>query len=146
DHPVGGNTAMLRDYDLERMADGFGLARSIGADIFCSQCEYPLLGLPYRGRCPECGWDYSAKALWKDEVISGRWLEPPVGDYAAAVALILPGLLSVVWGLSSTDFTRLGAGAVLVACGLVFACRAWIKTARFIRIRRFLRMMDDDWE
>lgn len=29
----------------------------------CLECEYPLMGLPFRGQCPECGFEYDKNLL-----------------------------------------------------------------------------------
>jgi len=35
----------------------------IAAPLFCPQCDYPLEGLAPDGRCPECGSEYSKRAM-----------------------------------------------------------------------------------
>ncbi len=34
---------------------------TVRADVHCAACWYSLMGLPYLGRCPECGTRYNAK-------------------------------------------------------------------------------------
>lgn len=142
--PPNRNRAMLTQYDLERMAEEMGLDRSIGADLFCSPCGYSLRGLPYRGRCPECGSDYDAKSLWKEGVISAGCIKPPFGDYFQTGLLMIAAVLPVVRSISSSSLFLLVVGAVLFACTLVCARRAWIKTVRFIHIRRMVRQIEDE--
>ena len=133
----------LTSGELELLAEDILGHRGISANLFCAECGYCLRTLPYAGRCPECGSDYNARALWKEGVFTAGMLEFPGGDVLATIVLLGLAASFIGWGVRITNGGPVVVGLALLMIGAFYLRVSWKRTARYFRFRAIAKRIED---
>jgi hypothetical protein len=133
----------LTSGELELLAEDILGHRGISTNLYCAECGYCLRTLPYAGRCPECGSEYNARALWKEGVFTAGMLEFPAGDVLATIVLLVLSASFIGWGVAISSGGPVAVGLVLLVFGAVYLGLAWKRTARYFRFRAIAKRIED---
>lgn len=146
---------MIGSDDLSRLSEEYFVESRIGTPLYCAECGYNLLKLPYMYTCPECGSAYDARPLVMEGIFFPHHGYFPFGDIMAIlISLVATLLLAVgavekvpdpntippelagpslpdIWQIS--DPARLGIAIFFLAMAFVYLVRAIRQFRKFLK-------------
>ncbi len=134
----------LEHEQLEHMLEQEQGPRLMTESTTCDLCGYQLQGLPFVGRCPECGNSYKVRGIKTEGIFVPQAAEFPAMDLVAG--LVGGGLaLWLAAGLVRRfDLWLLLCTAILGYLGFVFLRQGLRRLRRFIRGQRIAGQADSD--
>ncbi len=128
--------------EIDRMMSQSVAGWGIDTPLFCGTCGYNLRGLPYSGRCPECGHSYNAR----DHRLMGIFVPQaaPFPGSELACTLLSVGLAGLLALLTVSDSGFLLATIVFAGFGIAFAVLTWRKARLFVQAQRILRRIEGE--
>ncbi len=133
----------LEREQLEHMLEEEG-PRLMTKSVICDQCGYQLRGLPFVGRCPECGNSYSVRGIKTEGIFVPESAEFPASDLVAGLASGGLALWLVAGLVRRFDLWSLLCAAILGYMGFVFLRQGLRRLGRFIRGQRIASQADSD--
>ncbi len=129
---------------LEHMLEEDEGPRVMTKTVICDQCGYQLRGLPFVGRCPECGNSYSLRGIKTEGIFVPQAAEFPAMDLVAGLAGGGFALWLVAGLIRRFDLWSLLFAAILGYMGFVFLRQGLRRLRRFIRGQKIASQADSD--
>ena len=134
----------LEHEQLEHMLEEEEGPRLMTNSVVCDQCGCQLRGLPFVGRCPECGNSYRVRGIETEGIFVPQAANFPAMDLVAG--LVSGGLaLWLVAGLvRRLDLWSLLCAGILGYLGFVFLRQGLRRLRRFIRGQKIASQADSN--
>ncbi len=121
----------LEHEQLEHMLEEDEGPRLMTQPAICDQCGYQLRGLPFVGRCPECGNSYRVRGRKTEGIFVPGSAEFPASDLVAGL-------------VRRFDLWSLLFAAILGYMGFVFLRQGLRRLKQFVRGQRIASQADSD--
>ncbi len=129
---------------LEHMLEEEEGPRVMSKSVICDRCGYRLRGLPFVGRCPECGNSYSVRGIKAEGIFVPHAAEFPAMDLVAGLAGGGLALWLAAGLVRRFDLWLLLCTAILGYLGFVFLRQGLRRLKLFIRGQRIASQADSD--
>ncbi len=134
----------LEREQLEHMLEEDEGPRVMTNLVICDQCGYRLRGLPFVGRCPECGNSYSVRGRKTEGIFVPHAAEFPASDLVTGLVSGALALWLAAGLVRRFDLWTLLFAGFLGYVGFVFLRQGLLRLKRFIRGQKMASQADSD--
>jgi len=128
--------------EIESLAEDILADRIIVHSSYCAGCGYNLRLRSYKGTCPECGAEYSARPLEMKGIFLPEMLEFPALDLLGFVVCAFTAFGLIGNSLSPYQSGPVFLGVLVAFVAFIFAQRAFSELRLFVKFRHVAKRIE----